>query len=288
MTTIRAEAFLKMIAWQPGRLVMGEMFPEIEAWSLFGVCETSQQEWRTVWPRNSIYTFSTSAENLYVSSSSALDVGRIIQIDGLDAQFNRLVGYGITNGQNQSIVTSLPGAGIPLEFYRVNYMSDITPSLTFPNASAGNIYVAALTTPVGGVPPIVDTRDMIKQGFGRRESFVFTVPAGYALMSQWAFLSHLGEQQVSLQLTADFSLFSNGTLLYLPRTITEFASLVPGSTDLLADPCPFVAAGGADITVQALGTSPTSGTVTIQASGALINYKYIKNLSLGGRPFPIS
>lgn len=286
MTTINAEQLLRMLAWTPGRFAIGEQYPAIDQQFLFGELEMTQQAWRTAWPVNALYTFSTIAENMYVSSSSALDVGRVIFVSGLDDQFNRISGYGITNGQNQSPVTSLPGAGLLLEFFRINYYIDLTPSLS-PGTAAGDIYIAALTTPIDGVPPAVDTRGMIVQGESRITSFVFTVPMGYLLAVRWSLIAQDGEQQANLRIRTRIMSFSNSTLIHLPDVVTSFASIIPGVTELASEPSIFVAPEMTDISLEARGTSPVSGDLTVQSTATIIDYKYVKNLRLGAAEIPI-
>jgi hypothetical protein len=284
MTTINAESLLKMIAWMPGGFAIGELYPAIDFRAASGRVLTSQTNWRTIWPANSLYTFSTTPENMYVSSSSAADIGRIIFVAGLDGEFGRISGFGITNGQNQSIVTSLPGAGIPLEFFRVNLALDVTLALNKATAT-GNMYIAALTTPVGGVPPVADTRAIISQGESRSSAIVYTTPAGYMFCPQFI-LSQDGSQQIQVRITSSPMTFSGSTLLYAPTSVIPVAVTIPGVTRTEFTPPAPIIAQQTDITLDVLGTSPVSGTCLCIMSGTLIDYRYIKNLRLGGEsPF---
>lgn len=280
MTTINAETLLKMQGWWPARFAMGDLYPAVDFAFVQGGVETSQQEWRTVWPVDELYTFSTIPENMYVSSSSTLDIGRIIFVVGLDAQLNEITGYGITNGQNQSIITTLPGAGVPLEFFRINNALDITPAST-KSTAVGDIYIASLTTPVAGVPPVVDTRGMIAQGESRLSGCIYTVPAGHIYAIGWADASQFGDQQIGIRVRGSQILFAGPVVLYLPDIVTRFADIEPGITQLNMDPAFGVFDEGFDITVEAIGSSPVSGTLTLALTGALVNKKYVKNLRIG-------
>lgn len=286
MTTIRAEQYLKMLAWTPGQFAMGDHYPEIDSLSLIGNVETNQTLWRDIWPVNSVYTFSTVAGYMYLSSTSIADVGRIIFVAGLDAGFNMISGYGITNGQNQSIVTSLPGAGAPLNFFRINYVSDVTPALTR-QVAQGTIYVARLTTPVGGVPPAIDTRAVIPQGNSRNSGFIYTVPRGYILAMRWFIISQDGSQQVRVRYKISVMTFSGATLLYLPTIRFQFAATIPGTYEFTIDPSVLIMPEMSDIVFEVLGTSPVAGAFSIASSSALIDYRYIKNLRFGS-PSPLA
>lgn len=280
MTTIHAESLLKSMAFSPGRLAIGELYPAIDVLYVGGWVESSQLEWRTVWPVNSLYTFSTAQENMYVSSSSTLDVGRIIFVVGLNAQFNQVSGYGITNGQNQSIITSLPGAGTPVEFFRVNHVSDITPSTAI-HAAQGNIYVAISATLAAGVPPIASTRSMIRAGDSRALVSVYTVPAGYLLSGRYFVASQDGDKQMKIRFRARTMFLSDSTILYLPDVVTPFASIVPGLRPVIMDPSIFLLPEMSDVSAEVIGTSPVSGIYTGSVAASLIDYRSIKNLRLG-------
>lgn len=279
MTTINAESLLKSLAFNPGRLAIGELYPAIDHIGFVANVATTQTAWRTIWPMNALYTFSTVPENMYVSSSSAADIGRIIFVAGLDANFNQISGYGITNGYSQSIITTMPGAGTPLNFFRVNYSIDITPALAI-HYAAGNIYIAASDPAPLGIPATNKVRNIIVQGESRRSGLIYTVPANHALMLKLFLVSQIGDQQIIIRSRSRVMLQTNGSLLYIPDVIVNFAGLVPGTLNINIDPC-VPLPEKTDITFEARGTSPVSGTFSALASCSLIRYTAIKNLRLG-------
>jgi hypothetical protein len=287
MTTINAEQLLRMLAWQPAGLAIGEKYPEIDIVSINGELGASQQEWRTIWPIQTLYVFPDSAANLYVSSSSILDVGRIIVVLGLDGNYSEITGYGITNGQTQSIITSLPGAGTPLEFLRVNHAFDFTLSLVQTDIAQGDIYIAESTPSPGGVP--TDTgkiRAYIAQGESQYFGAIYTVPAGKVLVLGTVTVAHTGEKQIQLRTRTQANEIINSTIVYLPDFVQNFASVTPGLTHININPSSKVVDERTDFSAEAIGTSPVAGFVTISAVGNIIDKKYVKNLRFGA-PIPV-
>lgn len=113
-----------------------------------------------------IYTYLTSDTTLYVSSSSAADVGQVIQAAGLKADYTRTSASATLNGQNQVALSA--------DFFRLFIAQVFTGS-----APQGDIYIAESDTLTGGVP---DTTSKIKGkiivGDNITRLGLYTVPAG--------------------------------------------------------------------------------------------------------------
>jgi len=120
----------------------------------------------TLWDQGGTYTYLSSAATLYISSSSAADVGQVIAVAGLDGDYNEVIRIGVLNGQSQ---VALDG-----ELLRVHAAQNFSGT-----ALAGDVYIAESGATTGGVP---DTTSEIKakiiQGIGVTHQFTYTVPAG--------------------------------------------------------------------------------------------------------------
>jgi hypothetical protein len=92
------------------------------------------------------YTFNTSAATMYVSSTSASDVGNLIIVQGLDENWDAITGIAATNGQNQVEIVSAVDASA-ITFIRVNFCINISPT-----SLLGSVWVAESDTLSGGAP----------------------------------------------------------------------------------------------------------------------------------------
>ena len=117
-----------------------------------------------VWPRASTYVFPLVASVMKLSSSVVGDVGQLVRIAGLDANYLEIDEILILNGQ--TAVTSVRS------FFRINDMQVLTDS------PAGNIYfgTGALTA---GVP--ANVYGFIAAGDSTQLAAIYTVPAGHEL-----------------------------------------------------------------------------------------------------------
>lgn len=94
----------------------------------------------TVWPYGGIYTYLTSATELFVSCSDAADSGQALQITGLKSPESRNVDteFKVTNGQTATSIGS---------WYRVFGVRVLAPT-----ALVGDLFIAEADTVTAGVP----------------------------------------------------------------------------------------------------------------------------------------
>ena len=117
-----------------------------------------------VWPRASAYVFPTAASVMKLSSSATGDVGQLVQIQGLDANYLEISEVLTLNGQ--TAVTSTKS------FFRINGMQVLTDSPT------GNIYFGTGTV-TAGVP--ANVYGFIAANDNSQLAAIYTVPAGHEL-----------------------------------------------------------------------------------------------------------
>lgn len=130
------------------------------------------------------YTYSTSADIDTLSSSNAGDTTQLIEVQGLDANWNLKIQTIQLNGQNAVI--------LPVPLIRVFRM--------FNKGStniAGTVYLATSGRPAtAGVPnaPGTTVRAIIKDGDNTTQMALYSVPKGYSayITAGWANLSKLG------------------------------------------------------------------------------------------------
>jgi len=131
-----------------------------------------------------VYTYSTTAAIDTMSSSSALDTGQSIEIQGLDENLDLVVQTLTSNGQSKvTLIVPL------LRVFRAKNIS------LFGSDIVGNLYIYEDTTLSGGVP--VDTskvRAIIRDGHNQTQMSQYTVARGYALYIDfgWANISKAG------------------------------------------------------------------------------------------------
>jgi len=128
----------------------------------------------TIWSQGGIYTWPTSAAQLYVSSSSTADTdggtgANSVKIIGLDADYNEVEEDITLTGQTQKITQT--------SWLRV-YRMYVTLAGSG-GAAAGTIYLAN-TGETEGVPTGTVYASILL-GAGQTEMAVYTVPAGYTL-----------------------------------------------------------------------------------------------------------
>lgn len=115
----------------------------------------------TIWSQDSLYPWAswTTAQKLYIVSSSASDTGQTLRLEGLDASYNKITEDVTTNGTTAVQTTQ--------NFLRLNRGYLI----------AGNTNVGTITERlVSGSGTIVGGMAV---GYGRNKQGVFTVPNGY-------------------------------------------------------------------------------------------------------------
>ena len=128
----------------------------------------------TIWSQGGIYSYPTSAAQLYVSSSSTADTNggtgaNSVKIIGLDANYNEVEEDITLTGQTQKITQT--------SWLRV-YRMYITLAGSG-GAAAGTIYLAN-TGATSGVPTGTVYASILL-GAGQTEMAVYTVPAGHTL-----------------------------------------------------------------------------------------------------------
>lgn len=126
-----------------------------------GYCATMAAGGATIWSQSTPYPWSswTTAQQLYIISTSASDAGQGCYIEGLDASYNKISEVVTTNGTTAVATTQ--------NFLRINRAYLVS----------GNVNVGSITqrltsgtgTVVGGMYP----------SFSRNKQGVFTVPNGY-------------------------------------------------------------------------------------------------------------
>ena len=113
--------------------------------------------------------FPSGTVTAYVSSSSASDIGNIIKVTALDANYN-IVEYGVTlNG-----TTAIP---LPAQIIRVNLLQNMGTT-----ATVGDVYIGTETTPIAGIPARANTINMYGAEDQVSHTAIFTVPKGYVLL----------------------------------------------------------------------------------------------------------
>lgn len=123
---------------------------------------------RTVWALDAAYTPFTAAKTLAISSSSASDTARVVDITYLDSDYNLQTGTLTTNGQNK--VTSTIVA-----------MRVLTAEYNNAAAQNGNIYIFDSTSNVSaGVPSTLTKVARYLPSVCKGDNTChYTIPAGY-------------------------------------------------------------------------------------------------------------
>lgn len=117
------------------------------------------------------YTFQPTAGPMYLTSTSASDVGLVYVVLALDENLLPVTCVVVSNGISG---TQLVGPNGETSFLRANIMFNVSPSGT---ASVGDMYLGTEASPVGGVP--ADANKVLLAGAEEQQSnqAVFTVPA---------------------------------------------------------------------------------------------------------------
>lgn len=155
----------------------------------------------TLWPKNTLYSFPSSASLMTLYSTSALDTSQAVLVEGLDANYGEISEVLILNGQT--------GRQSTRQYFRINTMTVLTDSpkgdISFGTGGA-----------TAGVP--VNTYGYIKAGDNITNSAVYTVPAGYTLRLASGSIS-AGAATGSHNVLAKFRTRING-VSYLTAQIT--------------------------------------------------------------------
>lgn len=155
----------------------------------------------TLWPKNTLYSFPSSASLMTLYSTSTLDTSQAVLVEGLDANYEEISEVLILNGQT--------GRQSTRQYLRINAMTVLTDSpqgdIAFGTGGA-----------TAGVP--VNTYGFIKAGDNITNSAVYTVPAGYTLRLSSGSIS-AGAATGSHNVLAKFRTRING-VSYLTAQIT--------------------------------------------------------------------
>lgn len=118
-----------------------------------------------VWPRNVPYTFNDSTTTtLYLTSSNAADVGKVVRVHWLDGGHNQQRSDVVLNGTTPVAI----GVGM-----RVNRM------FTLGTATLGDVYVSNALTHTAGVPTDATIVSYYTLKTQTRSMLLYTVPAGH-------------------------------------------------------------------------------------------------------------
>jgi hypothetical protein len=147
--------------------------PGITGWGMLAHTEDSQTTERTVWTLNTNYVIPPSASIMTVSSTDVNDAyndtgGWVLQVDGLDENYNQIIDNVVLNGQNP-VNTSL-------EFLRINYLRLLQNGASQTNE--GNLYVGTGAV-VGGIP--ANIYGYVDADYSVSMTGIYTVPANTTL-----------------------------------------------------------------------------------------------------------
>jgi hypothetical protein len=128
-----------------------------ETVNVFGFATAVSSSFVAVWEVNGAYVFPTVASTMILTSSSASDTAVTVQIDGLDASYNRITENVTSNGTSGVVTTKV--------FWRINSV------ITVAGVAVGTLFIKN----AGGT-----TYAQITIGNGRTNMGIYTVPAGYS------------------------------------------------------------------------------------------------------------
>lgn len=128
-----------------------------ETVNVFGFATAVSSSFVAVWEVNAAYVFPTVASTMLLSSSSASDTAVTVQINGLDASYNRISENITANGTAGVATTKV--------FWRINSVITVT------GVALGTLYVKN----AGGT-----TYAQVTIGNGRTNMSVYTVSAGHS------------------------------------------------------------------------------------------------------------
>lgn len=198
-----------------------------------------------VGPLPQAYVFPVSATTMTMSSSSAADIGDVVQVEGLDANYNTVIQTATLNGQT--------GVALATPLLRINQVTVLLGTV------AGNIYVGSGTL-TAGVP--ANIYGYVALGDNVSMQAVYTVPAGYTLyftgrdISTWT-------ANTNKQITVDFWGQNGGETYHRSRVITTI-----GNVNFYYNP-PVQITEKMDVYYNA-NTTDTSSSASIQVTGVLI------------------
>jgi len=153
-----------------------------EAFCLFGINSDVGASLETVWVGGGSYTFPSSATTTTISSSNVNDTSagtgaRTVFVEGLNANYERVMETASLNGQT--------GVTLINQYLRVNKVTILTAGSG--GASAGSIFVGTGTVTTG-VPAVVLNRT--GSSSNESESGFYSVPVGYtAFITRWTMSS---------------------------------------------------------------------------------------------------
>jgi len=81
----------------------------------------------------------TGLKTFYISSSSILDIGKLIRVSGVDENFDEQFGYATTNGRTQVEIVDSPSGGQPIQFIHINSTINLDSGL---NPLIGILYIS--------------------------------------------------------------------------------------------------------------------------------------------------
>ena len=162
----------------------------------------------TVWPKNTLYVFPVAASTMTLYSSSITDVGQLVLVEGLDANYDEQSEVVALNGQTGTATTK--------SYFRINNMTVLTDS------PQGNISIGTGVAALG-IP--ANTYGYIAAGDNMDSTGVYTVPNGWTLNLMLGSIS-AGGSTGSQTVTADFRSILNG-VNYLTAKIVLANSFQP-------------------------------------------------------------
>lgn len=214
--------------------------PEITAAS------APEEIWEFSEPYN--YDADSTAPISYISSSSALDVGQPISVQGLDISGYLVTQTAISNGQ--SVVT------LDTPLYRVFRMINISQTEDI----NGVLYCHTSPTVTNGVPPDISVRAIINGDNNQTLMAIYTIPRGFVGKLR------RGEFMVGLEGNTG-ALAENTDIIYKSRrygqlfTLKKIVKLMIGGSPVYQDlrPYPDVIPSLTDIAIIVESTTATVG-----------------------------
>lgn len=206
------------------------------------------------WEGDVEYTFSTNSDIDTISSSSPLDVGHLIVVEGIvdpEQDNDKTVGYAILNGQNKVNIYSNPElTGDTLSFWRVWRKENEADAVEYGGVGSinGVVYCYVDTAITNGVPnDISQVRSIITNGNNQTLMGLYTVPpkhVGFLFRGEVGMefnAAPASPQQIRAQYQSrrykkvfkvkkPISLLSNGTSVYTDKR--TFVDRIPALTDI--------------------------------------------------------
>lgn len=200
----------------------------------------------TIWPRASTYTFPVSASVMTLSSGTSGDVGQVVLVQGLDANYNAISETIVLNGQ--TAVNSVNS------YFRINNMVVLSDSPT------GPIYFGTGTV-TAGVP--ANIYGFIASGDNSMLAAIYTVPAGHTLYIQGGSASAALANQSKI-ITINFNSIVNGVDYRAAKIVTS------GGYQYFPYTPPIAIAEKTDLLDTVVSTDTQPGSVAVNLTGVLI------------------